>query len=57
MKKRIALMMAALAVASGVLNAEDLRGKQDSGRVLSNPDKGWYHHYYDNSLDKYLSSD
>ena len=55
--RKFALLVALLAVASGVSVAEDLRGKQDSGRVLSNPDKGWYHHYYDNSLDKYLSSD
>jgi len=27
---------------------------QDKSRVLLNPDKGWYHHYYDNSLKKYL---
>ena len=55
--RKFALLATALAVASGVLVAEDLRGKQDSARVLSNPDKGWYHHYYDNSLNKYLSSD
>ena len=48
--RKFALLATALAVASGVLVAEDLRGKQDSARVLSNPDKGWYHHYYDLSL-------
>ncbi len=32
----------------------NLAGLQDSERVLNNPDKGWYHHYYDNSLKKYL---
>ncbi len=25
----------------------------DSETVLKNPDKGWYHHYYDNSIDYY----
>lgn len=26
----------------------------DSTTVLENPDKGWYHHYYDNGIDHYL---
>lgn len=35
----------------------DLRPQRDSQRVLENPDKGWYHHFYDNCLDKYLGAD
>ena len=31
----------------------DLKSFQDSKRVLENPDKGWYHHYYDNNLVRY----
>ena len=50
-------LMSVIAAASASLVAKDLRDAQDSARVLSNPDKGWYHHYYDNSLGKYLGSD
>ncbi len=32
----------------------DLTASLDSTTVLRNPDKGWYHHYYDNGIDKYL---
>ncbi len=36
----------------------DLRPLWDTGRVLHNPNKGWYHHYYDNGTRHYrLSSD
>jgi hypothetical protein len=36
----------------------DLRPLWDTGRVLHNPYKGWYHHYYDNGTRNYrLSSD
>ena len=36
----------------------DLRPLWDTERVLSNPYKGWYHHYYDNGTRNYrLSSD
>jgi hypothetical protein len=31
----------------------DLTPLQDATRVLVNPDKGWYHHYPDNHIDKY----
>ena len=31
----------------------DLRPLWDTNRVLINPDKGWYHHYPDNHIDKY----
>ena len=54
--KFMLLGLAAFA-AFGTLSAADLRGLQDDKRVLLNPDKGWYHHYYDNELGKYLSSD
>jgi len=30
--------------------AIDLAGMWDSEKVLKNPHKGWYHHYYDNGL-------
>ena len=35
-------------------NGQDLTPLWDSTTVLRNPDKGWYHHYIDNSPAKYL---
>ena len=35
----------------------DLRPQWDANLPLANPDKGWYHHYFDNSIDKYLVGD
>jgi len=35
------------------LQTIDLRPLWDTHRVLLNPDKGWYHHYPDNHIDKY----
>lgn len=35
----------------------DLKPSQDESRLLENPDKGWYHHYYDNSLGIYKGAD
>jgi len=36
----------------------DLQPQWDESLPLANPDKGWYHHYFDNSIDKYqLSND
>jgi hypothetical protein len=32
----------------------DLTPMWDSNKVLKNPHKGWYHHYYDNGINKYL---
>ena len=32
----------------------DLTPNWDRESVLENPDKGWYHHYYDNGIDRYL---
>ncbi len=43
--------------ADGAVQKLDLRPAQDAARVLGNPDKGWYHHYYDNCLTGYLGSD
>jgi hypothetical protein len=38
------------------LAAIDLRPLWDDRRVLRNPHKGWYHHYYDNGLKRYGAS-
>jgi hypothetical protein len=35
----------------------DLSPDWDSVRLLSNPDKGWYHHMLDNGIGKYLLKD
>lgn len=43
---------AALAV-EGEVKTFDLRPFADDQTALRNPDKGWYIHYYDNSIDKY----
>ena len=32
----------------------DLTTNWDASTPLANPDKGWYHHYYDDGLQKYL---
>ncbi len=32
----------------------DLRPQWDDALPLANPHKGWYHHYFDNTVDKYL---
>ena len=34
----------------------DLQTQWDTLRPLANPDKGWYHHHFDNGIDKYLIS-
>jgi hypothetical protein len=46
------VLVSALEVASA--EVVDLTPKWDRETVLANPDKGWYHHYYDNGIDKYL---
>jgi hypothetical protein len=52
--KTTQLMVCMAMAAAWVSAAEiDLRPHQDAARVLENPHKGWYHHYPDNSLDKY----
>jgi Domain of unknown function (DUF4832)/Beta-galactosidase len=32
----------------------DLTSELDAGRVLMNPHKGWYHHFPDNNVNKYI---
>ncbi len=32
----------------------DLRPDWDESQPLANPDKGWYHHHFDNTVEKYL---
>lgn len=39
--------------ASSPTNVTDLRPQWDTARVLRNPYKGWYHHYYDNGTRNY----
>ena len=46
-----ALLLAPLAVAAAEI---DLRPQWDEAIPLANPDKGWYHHFYDNHVSKYL---
>lgn len=50
--RAFALAVAAAATARAVV--VDLRPDWDAARPLPNPDKGWYHHYFDNSIDRYL---
>ena len=47
----LALWLAAAVGASAAVT--DLRPLHDPSRVLTNPCKGWYHHYPDNHIDKY----
>jgi hypothetical protein len=42
-----------MAADSPALVVHDLTPLHDTNRVLINPDKGWYHHYPDNHIDKY----
>lgn len=37
--------------------AVDFRPFWDEAAPLANPHKGWYHHFYDNTIDKYLLKD
>ena len=53
----IALQLAAVGYVAGQPQDIDLKPFQDSRRVLENPDKGWYHHYYDNNLERYKGED
>jgi len=52
---RFALLL--LTAATTFTNAKDinLAPLWDREKPLANPYKGWYHHYYDNSLSKYLA--
>jgi hypothetical protein len=40
--------------ASGAPRTIDLTGRFDATTPLPNPHKGWYHHYFDNGIAKYL---
>lgn len=53
----IALQLAAVGYVAGQPQDINLKPFQDSRRVLENPDKGWYHHYYDNNLERYKGED
>ena len=55
--RKLLSIAAAFASLLCAAHAADLRGLQDDKRVLLNPDKGWYHHYYDNCLTNYLGSE
>ncbi|RMF97364.1 MAG: hypothetical protein D6741_10165, partial [Planctomycetota bacterium] len=41
--------------AAGVAAEIDLRPLWDASLPLANPHKGWYHHFYDNGVAKYLA--
>ncbi|MCX7006012.1 MAG: beta-galactosidase [Kiritimatiellaeota bacterium] len=47
----IALLLAPLALVGVEL---DLRPQWDATIPLANPHKGWYHHFFDNTVEKYL---
>ncbi len=51
-----ALLLAPLAIASAKDETvtTDLSVYWDASAPLANPHKGWYHHFYDNGLNKYL---
>jgi len=51
---RVLSLLSAALVARGAEKTVDLRPHWDASRPLANPHKGWYHHYYDNGLRKYL---
>jgi len=59
MKNKTAFILLFLCCALQLMGQRtDLTAHWDTTRVLINPDKGWYHHYMDNSIEKYkLSSD
>ena len=55
-----ALLLAAApngAAAPAPMTTVDLVPWQDDQKLLVNPHKGWYHHYFDNAINKYPSSD
>jgi len=55
--KSIILSAFLILQASATIQKIDCVPLQDTNRILCNPDKGWYHHYYDNCLEKYLGDD
>jgi len=48
------LLLSGFFVTSALGADFDLTAYWDSITVLKNPDKGWYHHYFDNGIHKYL---
>jgi hypothetical protein len=58
MKNAIVMLLALLTTGTPLFGEViDLRRFWDSSLILRNPDKGWYHHYYDNGIDKYLTKE
>ena len=52
MKNAIVPLLALLTIGAPLFGEViDLQPYWDSSLVLRNPDKGWYHHYYDNGID------
>lgn len=51
-----AVAMAASMAAAAAAGIVDLRPDWDAARPLPNPDKGWYHHFFDNDVNKYLAA-
>ncbi len=50
------IFLTALALVSIASSAViDLKSNYDTLKVCANPDKGWYHHYYDNGTNNYLT--
>jgi hypothetical protein len=49
----LCVMMSVRCGNTGGANAVDITARWDTLRVLLNPDKGWYHHYMDNSVRRY----
>jgi len=56
MRHQLVFSAVFLVLFSGALDGGvvDLTSNWDRETVLANPDKGWYHHYFDNGIDKYL---
>ena len=50
------LLLTALLLAPWTLSGAeiDLRPQWDDSLPLANPHKGWYHHSFDNTVEKYL---
>ncbi len=53
----LGLMLSVILSATASGRIIDMRPHWDDRTALANPHKGWYHHYYDNGLSKYLLDD
>jgi len=53
----LSVVLAAVACAEEERVTLDLRPHWDAAFPLANPHKGWYHHYFDNTVEKYLLKD